>query len=116
MPHTDTNISRDALRSYGMQPARRLNGERGNKDQERGGTIRIYSDGEADGFEINPAKVYVDVLAEIGADRRGVEHHERGCSDKEKHEADTDYRRQIGACEAPSNYFVLLTGHNSGRI
>ena len=24
MPHTDTNISRDALRSYGMQPARRL--------------------------------------------------------------------------------------------
>ena len=46
MPHTDTNISRDALRSYGMQPARRLNGE-------------------ADGFEINPAKVYVDVLAEF---------------------------------------------------
>ena len=35
MPHTDTNISRDALHSYGMQPARRLNGERGNKDQER---------------------------------------------------------------------------------
>lgn len=65
MPHTDTNISRDALRSYGMQPARRLSGERGNKDQERGGTIRIYSDGEADGFEINPAKVYVDVLAEF---------------------------------------------------
>ena len=54
MPHTDTNISRDALRSYGMQPARRLNGERG-----------IYSDGEDGGFLINPAKVYVDVLAEF---------------------------------------------------
>ena len=30
MPHTDTNISRDALRSYGMQPARTQSGERGN--------------------------------------------------------------------------------------
>lgn len=73
MPHTDTNISRDALRSYGMQPARRLNGERGNKENtgnkenkdHGGGAIRIYSDGEDGGFEINPAKVYVDVLAEF---------------------------------------------------
>lgn len=68
MPHTDTNISRDALHSYGMQPARGLNGERGNKekrDPEGGGAIRIYSDGEGDGFEVNPAKVYVDVLAEF---------------------------------------------------
>ena len=73
MPHTDTNISRDALRSYGMQPARRLSGERGNKENKgnkenmdpEGGAIRIYSDGEDGGFLINPAKVYVDVLAEF---------------------------------------------------
>ena len=68
MPHTDTNISRDALRSYGMQPARTQSGERGNKEnkgRESGGTIRIYSDGEDGGFLINPAKVYVDVLAEF---------------------------------------------------
>ena len=68
MPHTDTNISRDALHSYGMQPARRQSGERGNKesrDTGSGGAIRIYSDGEDGGFGINPAKVYVDVLAEF---------------------------------------------------
>ena len=49
MPHTDTNISRDALHSYGMQPARKLNGERDStekRDPEGGGAIRIYSDGE----------------------------------------------------------------------
>ena len=68
MPHTDTNISRDALHSYGMQPGRRLNGARGNKeDKESGnsGRIRIYSGGEESGCEISPAKVYVDVLAEF---------------------------------------------------
>ena len=58
MPHTDTNISRDALRNYGMQPTRRLDGSRSAKDRgagpdagaEReirtGGTIRIYRDTE----------------------------------------------------------------------
>lgn len=68
MPHTDTNISRDALHSYGMQPARRLSGERGNKENKvsgSGGVIRVYGDGEDSGFQINPAKVYVDVLAEF---------------------------------------------------
>ena len=75
MPHTDTNISRDALRSYGMQPARTQSGERGNKEnkgRESGGTIRIYSDGEDGGFGVNPAKVYVDVLAEFSRGRDGT--------------------------------------------
>ena len=61
MPHTDTNISRDALRSYGMQPARR---EEGRRQEERAGygrDLSIRSDGE----DVNPAKVYVDVLAEF---------------------------------------------------
>ena len=47
MPHTDTNISRDALHSYGMQPERRLSGERRNavkKGSGSSGEIRIYSD------------------------------------------------------------------------
>lgn len=68
MPHTDTNISRDALHSYGMQPARKLNGERDSREKRNpgsGGEIRIYGDGEEDGFRANPAKVYVDVLAEF---------------------------------------------------
>ena len=62
MPHTDTNISRDALRSYGMQPARQ---ERRQKEAEGerdySGTFRVYGDEEP----ANPAKVYVDVLAEF---------------------------------------------------
>lgn len=76
MPHTDTNISRDALRNYGMQPTGRATGER--RDRERGdrerrdrerkdagsGIIRIYGESEEE-EEINPAKVYVDVLAEF---------------------------------------------------
>ena len=70
MPHTDTNISRDALRSYGMQPARRagrrdrVNGqeaESGDREQEREKRIRVYGDEDAS----NPSKVYVDVLAEF---------------------------------------------------
>ena len=61
MPHTDTNISRDALRSYGMQPTRRPDEERSQQSPGGGRPIRIYGDGE----EINPAKVYVDVLAEF---------------------------------------------------
>ena len=77
MPHTDTNISRDALRNYGMQPTRRLDGSRSAKDRgagpdagaERenrtGGTIRIYRDTEETDRPVNPAKVYVDVLAEF---------------------------------------------------
>ena len=40
MPHTDTNISRDALHSYGMQPGRRLNGARGNKEDKESGNSR----------------------------------------------------------------------------
>ena len=61
MPHTDRNLSRDALRSYGMQPARR---EEGRRQEERAGygrDLSIRSDGE----DVNPAKVYVDVLAEF---------------------------------------------------
>ena len=64
MPHTDTNISRDALHSYGMQPERRLSGERRNAEKKGSGSsgeIRIYSDEAGTG----PAKVYVDVLAEF---------------------------------------------------
>ena len=70
MPHTDTNISRDALRSYGMQPARRagrrdrVNGqeaESGDREQEREKRIRVYGDEDVS----NPSKVYVDVLAEF---------------------------------------------------
>ena len=61
MPHTDTNISRDALQSYGMQPARRLDGSRPGKEPGSGAPIRVYGDEQ----EINPAKVYVDVLAEF---------------------------------------------------
>ena len=70
MPHTDTNISRDALRSYGMQPTRRR-ARAVRTDQGSGRRIRIYGTGEekiriyGDGEEINPAKVYVDVLAEF---------------------------------------------------
>lgn len=56
MPHTDTNISRDALHSYGMQPTRRL-----GREQNSGGEIRIRGDEEP----VNRAKVYVDVLAEF---------------------------------------------------
>lgn len=64
MPHTDTNISRDVLHSYGMQPERRLSGERRNAGKKEAGSvgqIRIYSDSAGTG----PAKVYVDVLAEF---------------------------------------------------
>ncbi len=68
MPHTDTNISRDALRSFGMQPARRterrerVNGqETENAGREQGKQIRVYGDEDAS----NPSKVYVDVLAEF---------------------------------------------------
>ena len=76
MPHTDTNISRDALRSYGMQPTRREDGRRlgesrrredGRRQEEQaeyGGRFRVYGDGD----EVNPAKVYVDVLAEFTKD------------------------------------------------
>ena len=60
MPHTDTNISRDALQSYGMQPTRRPGAEEPGKSLGSGRTIRVYGD-----EEINPAKVYVDVLAEF---------------------------------------------------
>ena len=44
MPHTDTNISRDALHSYGMQPERRLSGDRRNTEKKGSGSsgeIRI---------------------------------------------------------------------------
>ena len=64
MPHTDTNISRDALHSYGMQPERRLSGDRRNTEKKGSGSsgeIRIYSVEAGTG----PAKVYVDVLAEF---------------------------------------------------
>ncbi len=72
MPHTDTNISRDALRNYGMQPTRPEGGRRQGYGINSGGansggtdpgsrSLRIRSDGEA----VNPAKVYVDVLAEF---------------------------------------------------
>ncbi len=69
MPHTDTNISRDALRSYGMQPTRRtdrrnrVNGQETEKEGEQGEEkrIRVYGDEEA----VHPSKVYVDVLAEF---------------------------------------------------
>ena len=61
MPHTDTNISRDALHSYGMQPARR---QEYRRQEQYGGQFRVYGDGE----ETNPAKVYVDVLAEFTRD------------------------------------------------
>ena len=61
MPHTDTNISRDALRSYGMQPARREEGRRQEERTGYGRDLSIRSDGE----DVNPAKVYVDVLAEF---------------------------------------------------
>ena len=60
MPHTDTNISRDALQSYGMQPTRRPGGEWPGPIRS-GSPIRVYGDGE----ETGPAKVYVDVLAEF---------------------------------------------------
>ena len=68
MPHTDTNISRDALRSYGMQPARQDGRRQRNAEEERdySGTFRVYGDDET----VNPAKVYVDVLAEFS--REGV--------------------------------------------
>ena len=66
MPHTDTNISRDALQNYGMQPTRRPGGERTGQGRGSGRTIRIYGDREnINSEEINPAKVYVDVLAEF---------------------------------------------------
>lgn len=64
MPHTDTNISRDALRSYGMQPTRRQQQRRQEPKTEYGGRFRVC--GEED--EVNPAKVYVDVLAEFTRD------------------------------------------------
>ncbi len=68
MPHTDTNISRDALRNYTMQPTRRPGSSRAGGEEssaERSGTIRIYSDEDGNAQQINPAKVYVDVLAEF---------------------------------------------------
>ena len=81
MPHTDTNISRDALHSYGMQPTRKTGSERSGQSQGSGRRIRIYSDRDyidseninskdinsedINSEEINPAKVYVDVLAEF---------------------------------------------------
>ena len=76
MPHTDTNISRDALHSYGMQPARRQEYRRQEQKTEYGGQFRVYGDGDetdpakarGDSSEINPAKVYVDVLAEFTRD------------------------------------------------
>lgn len=63
MPHTDTNISRDALRSYGMQPSRQegRQGKDGEMRLDPDRRFRVYGD-EGD---INPAKVYVDVLAEF---------------------------------------------------
>ena len=61
MPHTDTNISRDALRSYGMQPARQQEHRRQEQGTEYGGRFRVCGEEE----ETNPAKVYVDVLAEF---------------------------------------------------
>ena len=61
MPHTDTNISRDALRSYGMQPARQQDGRRQGREPDNGRSFRVYGDEEM----TNPAKVYVDVLAEF---------------------------------------------------
>ncbi len=79
MPHTDTNISRDALRSYGMQPTRRQeyvrqenrrkeSGRREDRLQkqntEQESRFRVYGDCG----DINPSKVYVDVLAEFTRD------------------------------------------------
>ena len=71
MPHTDTNISRNALQNYGMQPTRRPGGERPEQYQGSGRRIRIYGDTEeidsegSHSEDVNPAKVYVDVLAEF---------------------------------------------------
>ena len=66
MPHTDTNISRDALRSYGMQPTRQDGRRQRNADGTDGerdysGSFRVYGDDRP----VNPAKFYVDVLAEF---------------------------------------------------
>ena len=61
MPHTDTNISRNALQNYGMQPTRNPDGKRYGQGRGSSGEIRIYGDSE----ETNQAKVYVDVLAEF---------------------------------------------------
>ena len=86
MPHTDTNISRDALQNYGMQPTRGTGSEWSGQSRGSGRRIRIYGDRESINSEsinsesinseginpeginsedINPAKVYVDVLAEF---------------------------------------------------
>lgn len=59
MPHTDTNISRDALQSCGMQPSRSL-GRRGPQEKSLSGEFRVYGDDPQ-----SRAKVYVDVLAEF---------------------------------------------------
>ena len=61
MPHTDTNLSRNALQNYGMQPTRNPDGKRYGQGRGSSGEIRIYGDSE----EISQAKVYVDVLAEF---------------------------------------------------
>ena len=61
MPHTDTNISRDALRSFGMQQARQQDGRRQGREPDNGRSFRVYGDAEM----TNPSKVYVDVLAEF---------------------------------------------------
>ena len=61
MPHTDTNISRDALRSYGMQPTRQQDHRRQERKTGYEGRFRVCGDSD----EINPLKVYVDVLAEF---------------------------------------------------
>ena len=55
MPHTDTNISRNALGQYGLQPSR--------TDYRR--RIQIYGDETS---APNVYKVYVDVLAEFTKD------------------------------------------------
>ena len=81
MPHTDTNISRDALQNYGMQPTRGTGSEWSGQSRGSGRRIRIYGDRDyidseninskdinsedINSEEINPAKVYVDVLAEF---------------------------------------------------
>jgi hypothetical protein len=65
MPHTDTNISRDALRSYGMQPSGRQDSRQRGKEADKERRFMVYGDAA-----VNPAKVYVDVLAEFT--REGV--------------------------------------------
>ena len=50
MPHTDTNISRDALRSYGMQPSGRQDSRQRGKEADKERRFMVYGDAA-----VNPA-------------------------------------------------------------